>query len=90
MLDEKVNEAYKLFVNDTAVIRDGVSAYVYRLGLHPITLTVLTLLAVITSPRLFMQMLFPLLGCWLLVELYWFRTQCEAVRIRFESERSCK
>ncbi|MBR9802895.1 ABC transporter ATP-binding protein [bacterium] len=68
LLDEKVNEAYKLFVNDTAVIRDGVSAYVYRLGLHPITLTVLTLLAVITSPRLFMQMLFPLLGCWLLVE----------------------
>jgi len=68
LLDQQVNDAYQLFVGDTATVRNGVSAYVYRVGLHPITLTVLTILAVLTSPRLFMQMLFPLLGCWLLVE----------------------
>ena len=66
--DIQVEQAYELFTGDTAVVSNGVSAYVYRLGLHPITLIILMSVAMLVSPRLFMQMFVPLLGCWILVE----------------------
>ncbi len=68
LLDTQVEHAYQFFTKDTAVVRDGVNSYVYRLGLHPITLVVLGGVALLVSPRLFLQMIVPLLGCWLLVE----------------------
>lgn len=66
--DAHVEQAYQLFTCDTAVVSNGVNAYVYRLGLHPITLIILMSVALLVSPRLFMQMFVPLVGCWILVE----------------------
>lgn len=68
LLDTQVERAHQLFTNDTAIVRDRVTAFVYRIGLHPITLVVLGTVALLVSPRLFLQMIVPLLGCWLLVE----------------------
>ena len=68
LLDYQVHQAFKLFTQDTVIVRDGISSFVYRISLHSITLVILMLLAIMTSPRLFMQLIFPLLGCWVLVE----------------------
>ncbi len=68
LLDTQVERAHQLFTEDTAIIRDGVTAFVYRVGLHPVTLVVLGTVALLVSPRLFLQMIVPLLGCWFLVQ----------------------
>lgn len=68
LLDRQVHQAYRLFTEDTAIVRDGITAFVYRISQHTVTLLVLLILAAMTSPRVFVQMIFPLLLCWWLVE----------------------
>ncbi|MCG6157500.1 ABC transporter transmembrane domain-containing protein [Rubinisphaera margarita] len=67
LLDMQVGTAHELFRNDTVTIQDGVTANVYRLIFHPVALAMLVVLGLIVSPRVFVQMLGPLLLCWWLV-----------------------
>jgi len=84
LLDTQVGTAHELFRTDTVTIRDGVSANVYRLIAHPIALAVLIVLGLIVSPRVFVQMLGPLMLCWWLVARE--RSRFESSKKRAESE----
>ncbi|WP_296459020.1 ABC transporter ATP-binding protein [Rubinisphaera sp.] len=84
LLDHQIHQAYDLFRNDTTLIRDGITANLYRLTLHPVSLAVLFFLGLIISPRLFLQMVVPLLACWLMVVRE--RTRFQKSRKLAESE----
>ncbi|MBW3543561.1 MAG: ABC transporter ATP-binding protein/permease [Planctomycetes bacterium] len=66
--DTRGREAFALFTDDADRVRDGVQAYVTRMGSHPFALSMLLLLVLAIDWLLALQCLIPLLICWVLIE----------------------
>ncbi|MBA3314696.1 MAG: ABC transporter ATP-binding protein/permease [Planctomycetota bacterium] len=65
LLDQACDRVLELFTNEAERVREGIAAYVYRLGRHPFKLALLLMMALLFSWRDTLLCLVPLAACWI-------------------------